>query len=128
MISCPRSLWATRDNTVPPGGGQSNDGWFYSSVDDYTAVWADYNQCSGGSAPWPNPVGSGPGNTQLDCKRPRGECDVAGTDVIDCEFNGNHFTSIDGFFGELGWFFFETHPKTEEWFAAHKFKASAGSR
>jgi hypothetical protein len=49
----------------------------------------------------PNPVGSGPGGTQLNCQRSQGECDAPGTDVIDCSFNGNHFTSIDGFFGEL---------------------------
>lgn len=119
------SLWAVRDNTIPPGGGASSDGWFWTSVADYTAAWGEYNRCSGGSSAWPNPVGSGPGGTQLDCQRSQGECDVPGADVIDCSFNGNHFTSINDFFGELAWFFFETHPKTETWYNATKLKAQS---
>lgn len=124
------SLWAVRDGTIPPGGGASDDGWLWTSVADYTADWASYNGCSGSSGAWPNPVGSGPGGTQLNCQRSQGECDAPGTDVIDCSFNGNHFTSIDGFFGELAWYFFETHPKTEAWYNATKLKAgnsTAGS-
>ena len=117
------SLWAVRDGTIPPGGGASSDGWLWTSVADYTADWGSYNGCSGGSSAWPNPVGSGPGGTQLNCQRSQGECDAPGTDVIDCSFNGNHFTSINDFFGDLAWYFFETHPKTEAWYNATKLKA-----
>ena len=44
ILSCTQ-----RDNTVPPGGGASSDGWFWVSVADYTTTWGDYNGCSGGS-------------------------------------------------------------------------------
>jgi hypothetical protein len=37
---------------------------------------------------------------------------------------GNHFTTISGFFGELAWYFFETHPKTETWYNATKLAAT----
>merc|ERR1711871_265236 len=90
------TLWGRNDRTVPPDGGCSSDGGFYSPVVDYTATWADFNGCSGQSAPWEgNPVGSGPGGTNLQCTTPFGNsCETAGTAVVSCSFNGNHFTSI----------------------------------
>ena len=116
------NLHARNDNIVPPGGGQSSDGWFWESVDVLMETWGEYNECAGGGGSWPNPVGSGPGNTNLDCQQPADGC-RDGTAVVTCAINGGHFAQISGFFGELGYFFFMSHPKTENWFAQHKYVA-----
>ena len=115
-------LHARNDNVVPPGGGQSNDGWFYSGVDAMMDIWGEYNSCSGGSEDWDNPVGSGPGNTNLACVEPASNCGQTGTAVISCAMNGGHFAQIRNFWGTLAYYFFMTHPKTEAWFEANKHK------
>jgi poly(3-hydroxybutyrate) depolymerase len=114
------SLWGRNDNVIPPGGGQSNDGWFYVGVDDYSDTWATYNSCNGAQREWENPVGSGPGNTNLNCVMHRGDCEAPGTDVVHCAFQGNHFSQINGYFGRLAYDFFERHPKTPEWWQEHR--------
>jgi poly(3-hydroxybutyrate) depolymerase len=41
------NLHARSDCVVPPGGGQSCDGWFFDSVNTLMTLWGDYNSCSG---------------------------------------------------------------------------------
>lgn len=46
------NLHARNDNVVPPGGGQSSDGWFFESVNTLMAQWGSYNSCSGALPPY----------------------------------------------------------------------------
>ena len=113
------NLHARNDQVVPPGGGQSSDGWFFESVAVLMNVWGDYNACGGVSAAWPNPIGAGPGNLNMECTMPATGC-RASSEVVTCAIQGCHFRQIEEFFGELAYFFFMSHPKTEEWFVANQ--------
>jgi polyhydroxybutyrate depolymerase len=94
-----------RDKVIPPAGGESEDGWYYHSVDETMKAWADHNLCTGASTPYTPPVTE----NGFDCRKPHGKC-APGTDVITCTFNGNHYTETKKFGALLTWKFCNEHP------------------
>ena len=82
------SVWGTRDRVVPGDGGTSNDGFYYSPVDDVQKVFAEYNGCNTNTDPVNYP-------SSVDCNNCAWQCTTYSNGnnceaTVECNFNGAH--------------------------------------
>lgn len=73
-------LWGGQDDTVPPHGARSADGYRYESVSRSAAAWAEALACEDAPAPWSNLSSEAGG---LEC-RSWGDCGTRGLGVLSC--------------------------------------------
>jgi beta-galactosidase len=79
------NIYGTRDTVVPFDGSASGDGFLYTPTAQVMAAWAESQQCSAESSPYPT---SRDGVQGFRCIQHAG-C-ASGAEVVDCAWDGGH--------------------------------------